>query len=192
LKCTIEGALEEIEKKCGLVGFIMIGGPDPKCGGDLMVMSCVLFTLLVLRQQFLIISRAHTGTNTLGLNFSQAYNGWGTQIEEPFLAYLNSVFSASPPFFYMLAPINSYPAQDMRQALSLPGTASMQDSPRPYTPATNQSDQLYSHVRSNATEFVGTPPDIVRNESVNIQKIYRMVTDKTLHCFGDSDSESEV
>jgi hypothetical protein len=36
---TVEGIMEEIEKECGLVGFVMVGGPEPKCGGDLMVMS---------------------------------------------------------------------------------------------------------------------------------------------------------
>jgi len=100
LRYTVEGVLEEIQKEYGLVGFVIVGGPEPKCGGDLMIMSCVLFTLSVSRQQFLIISRAHTGTTSLGLNFSQAHSGWRTHIEEPFLAYLNNVFSASSSFFY--------------------------------------------------------------------------------------------
>ncbi len=51
LKCMLEGALQEIERQCGLVGFIILGGPELRCGGDLMVMSCVLSSL-VLPQQF--------------------------------------------------------------------------------------------------------------------------------------------
>lgn len=40
---TVETAMEEIEKATGLVGFMVLGGPEPRCGGNLMVMSYVLF-----------------------------------------------------------------------------------------------------------------------------------------------------
>jgi hypothetical protein len=33
--------MDEVEKEAGLVGFVILGGPEPKCGGDLMVMSQV-------------------------------------------------------------------------------------------------------------------------------------------------------
>lgn len=92
---TINGALDEIENKCGFIGFMVVGGPEPKSGGDLVIMSYVIY-LIVSQQLFLIISRAHTGTTRLGTNFSQAHSGWRAQIEEPFLAFLNKVFSASP------------------------------------------------------------------------------------------------
>ena len=39
LKVTIKSAMEEIEKATGLVGFIVLGGPEPRCGGELMFMS---------------------------------------------------------------------------------------------------------------------------------------------------------
>jgi hypothetical protein len=42
LRCTMDGVMEEIKKECGLVGFIVVGGPEPQCRGDLMIMSCVL------------------------------------------------------------------------------------------------------------------------------------------------------
>jgi hypothetical protein len=43
----MEEVLEEIEKKCGLVGFMVVGGPEPKFGGDLIIMSCVLYSSCV-------------------------------------------------------------------------------------------------------------------------------------------------
>jgi hypothetical protein len=39
LRCTMQGVLDEIKEECGLVGFIMVGGPEPQNGGDLMTMS---------------------------------------------------------------------------------------------------------------------------------------------------------
>jgi hypothetical protein len=189
------GALEEIERECGLVGFIVVGGPDPKSGGDLMIMSCVFFTLIVSRQQLLVILRAHTGSTRLGLDFSQAHSGWKTHIEEPFLTYLNKFFSASPSFFYMLTSINSHPAREMRQALALPGTASMQDPSPPSTSATDQCYGSYPRIHSDATEFVGTPekePDVVENGTIHLENLFRMLDNNGLHRFSDSDSESEV
>lgn len=36
------------------MAFIVVGGPEPKCGGDLVIVSCVPFPLdpLALQQQF--------------------------------------------------------------------------------------------------------------------------------------------
>jgi hypothetical protein len=39
LKVTVESALAEIEKATGLVGFIVVGGPEPRCDGNMMIMS---------------------------------------------------------------------------------------------------------------------------------------------------------
>jgi len=39
---TVEAAMEEIEKLTGLVGFIIVGGPEPRQNGEIMVMSYVL------------------------------------------------------------------------------------------------------------------------------------------------------
>ena len=99
LKCTLDRALEEIEKQTGLIGFTVLGGPSPKDGGDLMVMSCVLFT--VLWQQFLIFIRAFSGTTNLGLHFGEEHDGWQTRIEEPFIAFLDKIFRASIVLLYV-------------------------------------------------------------------------------------------
>ena len=82
----------------------------------------------------LIICRAHAGTNKFGLNFSETYSGWKTNIIDPFTAHLNRIFSAYT-FFCMLISINSHPAPEMRQAVALPGTISTQD-PSPSTIST--------------------------------------------------------
>ncbi len=39
---TIESALAEIKKETGLVGFFVVGGPEPRCNGDIMVMLYVV------------------------------------------------------------------------------------------------------------------------------------------------------
>ena len=90
LKVTIESAMAEIEKTTGLVGFIVIGGPEPSHNGDIMVMSyAASFGVL---EQLLMALRAHTGKTSGGLDFSESYDEWQSTIEEPFVAHLNDVF----------------------------------------------------------------------------------------------------
>ena len=82
--------MEEIEKATGLVGFMVLGGPEPRCGGDLMVMSYVL--LLNALEQLLMDLRYHTGKTEGSLDFSESYNVWKSNIEEPFVGHLNDIF----------------------------------------------------------------------------------------------------
>ena len=35
----MNGVLDEIRKESGLVGFFLVGGPEPQYGGDLVVMT---------------------------------------------------------------------------------------------------------------------------------------------------------
>ena len=88
---TIESALAEIKKETGLVGFFVVGGPEPRCNGDIMVMSYVV-SFNDLEMLLLIALRAHTGTTSGGLNFSESYSEWKSSIEEPFVAHLNNIF----------------------------------------------------------------------------------------------------
>lgn len=90
----MDEVLKEIQNKCGFVGSIILGGPEPKFGGKLMIVTCVIFPLLVSRQ-LLIASRAHSNTADVGLNFKQAHSGWSTQVEAQFLSYLHKAFRAS-------------------------------------------------------------------------------------------------
>ena len=101
LKVTVETALAEIERETGLVGFFMLGGPEPRCNGDIMVMSYVIS--LYGLERLLIALRAHTGKTGGGLDFSKSYNEWKTGIEEPFVAHLNDIFckDALPAFSYL-------------------------------------------------------------------------------------------
>jgi len=87
---TVESAMEEIEKATGLVGFVILGGPEPRCGGDLMFMSYVLLSGAL--EQLLTALRAHTGRTSGGLDFSESYDEWASGIEEPFIAHLNTIF----------------------------------------------------------------------------------------------------
>jgi hypothetical protein len=195
LKCTIEGALAQIEKECGFVGSIIVGGPEPRCGGDLVVMSCVRFSLIVVAT-ILIISRAHTGTTRLGLNFSQVHSGWKAQMEEPFIGYLDSVFRASPFFFYTLTYINNHPAHEVRRALALPNTVTQGDlSQGDLPPLASILKQYHScaRINSDATEFAGAPeggPD-EPFDTTAYENSRRTLEDKNLYHFGDSDSQSE-
>ena len=90
LKVTIESALEEIKKETGLVGFFILGGPEPRCNGDVMVVSYVV--PLGGLEALLMALRAHTGKTSSGLDFSQSYDKWKSSVEEPFVAHLNNVF----------------------------------------------------------------------------------------------------
>lgn len=82
--------MAEIERTTGLVGFIVVGGPEPRCNGNMMVLSYVLsFDRL---EQLLMALRAHTGKTIGGLDFSENYDGWNSSVEEPFVAHLNDIF----------------------------------------------------------------------------------------------------
>lgn len=90
--------MEEIEKATGLVGFIVLGGPEPRCGGNLMVMSYVLF--LNALEQLLMVHRYHTGKTEAGFDFSESYDGWKSNVEEPFVAHLNDLFCKNNCFTF--------------------------------------------------------------------------------------------
>jgi hypothetical protein len=90
LKVTIETTMEEIEKATGLVEFMVLGGPEPKYGRNLMVMSYVLF--LNALEQLLMVLKFYTGKTEGGLDFSKSYNGWKSNVEELFVGHLNDLF----------------------------------------------------------------------------------------------------
>jgi hypothetical protein len=87
---TIESALDEIQKETGLVGFFVVGGPEPRCNGDIMVMSYVVS--LDGLETLLMALRVHTGKTSAGLDFSESYDEWTSSVEEPFVAHLNNLF----------------------------------------------------------------------------------------------------
>lgn len=181
LKCTIEGALEEIKKETGFVGFIVVGGPEPKFGGDLMIMSCVPYSSCVAATIF-IIPRAHTGDTGLGLNFGQVHTGWKSGVEEPFLAYLNKVFSTSL-FFYMLTFVNCHLAREVRQSFALSGTTSTQN------PPTVQPNT--SHINPDATKFTGTLETEPGVGGYDLGDLIGMLDDKNLISCGDPNNGSQ-
>jgi hypothetical protein len=150
---------------------------------------CTLYSY-VLWQQFLTISRAHTGTTQLGLNFSQVNSGWKTHVEDAFIAYLNNIFSASP-FFYTLTSINGDPACKMCQAVALPNATLMQDHPSLCTMIRDQYNQF--HINLDATESAGAPEmDDTGNDTLDINNLYKMLEDSSLYQFGGSNDEGSV
>lgn len=126
----------------------------------------------------LIISRAHTGTTNLGLNFRQVHSGWKTDIKEPFVAYLNNVFSVSPLVFYILTSINSHPAREMCQASALMGSTLTQD---PRELSTMAGDRLHPDINS----------DDAKNEMVDLEGLMTMLDDDRLYCCDSSNISSE-
>ena len=72
---TMQRVLEELERSTGLVATVILGGPEPQCGGKIIVMSF------------------HSGQNELGHKFSEAYDGWSEKVLAPFTDYLGRVFS---------------------------------------------------------------------------------------------------
>ena len=186
---TLNEALEEIEKKSGCIGFMLVGGPEPKSGGDLVIVSYVLY-IIVSQQLFIIISRAHSGTTKLGANFSQAHSGWRAQIEEPFLAFLNKAFSASPIIYLMLTSINSYLAREMRQEFALPRTVSIQDSS---ALPTTRRDQ-HNHTNSDATSFTAAldkETDDASGDTTDLEMLLATLDDSGLYRVDGSNSGSK-
>ena len=125
----------------------------------------------MLRQQLIIHSRAHTGTIKSGLNFSEVHTGWKTPVEEPFLAYLDGLFSASALFFHMITPINIHPARKVRQDFALPDTISTQDQ------AEGQYRWLHTCINVDSTKFTDASDDgsdNAQNETINFEDMIIM------------------
>ena len=81
------------------MGFFVLGGPEPRCNGDIMVMSYVVF--LDGLERLLTTLRAHTGKASDGLDFGESYDEWKSSVEEPFVAYLNDVFRKTLVLFHI-------------------------------------------------------------------------------------------
>lgn len=118
---TVESTMEEIEKLTSLVGFIIVGGPEPRSNGDIMVMSYAL-SLGALEQQ-LIALRAHTGKVRGGLDFSKSYDEWQSTIKEPFIAHLNDIVCKSALLLSACLCINYPQAREDCLAHALPKRA---------------------------------------------------------------------
>ena len=102
---TIESALDEIQKETGLVGFFVLGGPEPRSNGDIIVVSYV--ASLHSLETLLMALRAHTGKTSSGLDFSESYDEWTSSVEEPFAAYLNNVFCEGAPLLFHTSPLTT-------------------------------------------------------------------------------------
>lgn len=153
-----------------------------------MVMSCVLFLSFAATTTY-IIPRGHTNMDQLGPNFGLAYEGWLPHVEDPFVAYLNEVFSAFSLFFYMLIFVYCLLARQMRQEVALPGTSSTQERlSRAAGKEKYQSHQLRSSVNPNATKVAGTSKIGPADNGTNWENIVSMLDDKNLYTCSDSNA----
>jgi hypothetical protein len=144
----------------------------------------LLFLCHTVTTTIFIIPSAHTGTNGLGSNFTQAYGGWKSNIEEPFIAHLNKVFSVFSLFFYMLTFVYCYLAREKRQEFALPGTTSTQDL------SAAHDHQLRSRVDLDATKFAGNPEIGLDGTTINWRDVLKMLDNKNLYTCGDTNSGS--
>jgi hypothetical protein len=44
LPLTMTRMLEQVQSETGLVGTVLLGGPEPKQGGKIIVMRCVVYS----------------------------------------------------------------------------------------------------------------------------------------------------
>jgi hypothetical protein len=91
LALTMTRMLEQVEKECGMVGMVLLGGPEPRQGGKVVVVRY--------ESDFNRLSRTNhstsyqSGKTPLGYDFSQSCSDWKRNIEGPFVTFINKVFS---------------------------------------------------------------------------------------------------
>jgi hypothetical protein len=66
--------MEQIQAETGMICTIMLGEPEPREGGKILVMTF------------------HSGKTMLGNDFGDAYKGWYENVELPFTDHVNKVF----------------------------------------------------------------------------------------------------
>jgi len=94
LGLTMARMLEQVEKECGMVGTVLLGGPEPRRGGKVVVVRYEYIFLLWEVKSWLIHSTSyHSRRTPRGYDFSQSLEDWKKTIENPFIAFVNKVFS---------------------------------------------------------------------------------------------------
>ena len=85
----------------------------------------------------------------------------------------------------------------MCDEFALPGTShtiSMESIPDPSSPSTSATDEHHQYINSDPTRVVGAleeEPDIARNKRIWFKDLFKMLKDKQLQRFEDSNSGSE-
>ena len=91
----------------------------------------------------------HSGKTRSGLDFSQDYNGWKSNIEDSFIAFLNKIFCVSRLLSVWYISADIHPARDVRLAHALPGSMSAQ-APSDLTAEDQLHDVINTSIVANA------------------------------------------
>jgi hypothetical protein len=93
LGLTMARMLEQVEKECGMVGTVLLGGPEPRRGGKVVVVRYAYVSDLGKLSRANYSTSYHSGRTPLGYDFSQSLEDWKKTIENPFVTFVNKVFS---------------------------------------------------------------------------------------------------
>jgi hypothetical protein len=85
--------------------------------------------------------RFHTGKTEGSLDFSESYDRWRSNVEEPFVAHLNDLFCKDTLLYFLCQYINHFLAHEACLARALPSKTA----PNPYIPPLPRSSSLHSH-----------------------------------------------
>ena len=85
--------LEEIFHKTGLIGTILLGGPDPSQGRNITVFEYAGFFTVTLTIHSLAFSvRYHRGKPADGKHLNLAYDGYLKNVQEAFLDFVSTCY----------------------------------------------------------------------------------------------------
>jgi hypothetical protein len=71
---TVTQLLTELERQTGLCAMMIVGGPEPREGGKILVMTI------------------HSGKTPMGNDFGRAYPAWEQNVQVPYTQFLTKVF----------------------------------------------------------------------------------------------------
>src|SRR5215471_7390351 len=93
---TLHVVLKEIEREAGLIGTVLLAGPDITQGGNIYSITYVPLYLLKLFCAFLKLTlhgfSVHNGLTTAGNNFSSVYKDFKANVDVPFQRFAGMIF----------------------------------------------------------------------------------------------------
>lgn len=132
---TMSRMVEEIETETGMIGTVILGGPEPRQGGKIVVMRSVqehdTFSRLMGLPSF------HSGKTAFGSDFGHAYDGWMEKVELPYTEYLTKIFGNFLYRFRCVLVLKTFrSAKDVCMSRALLGTV-IDNSPSKPQPTTS-------------------------------------------------------
>ena len=97
---TMSKALAEIEKQTGLIGTILLAGPEPGQGGNITVFEYVVFMVRDSINAHEILFRFHRGrSQNMGEDFGRVYGDFVEHVRKPFHDFASRTFRTCLWFF---------------------------------------------------------------------------------------------